>query len=229
MGSAAAMRTSRRAVEGRRTRRRVARWTVLLCVAGGSVLGGLCFLGVAPRERVSLSLAYVALAGLSVTLSLGALNLLRGRSNPVSFDLRRDLGIWTALTASAHTVVGLSVHFQGRMSWYFLAPPDQLLPGPIRLDAFGLANYAGLAAALLLLGLAGISSDRWLRRLGTTRWKRWQRLAYLAAGLTVLHGAVYQGLERRSIAGVALAAMTGAGAVAFQLAGIRQARRTGAR
>lgn len=223
------MSTPRAPVEGGRTRRRVARWAVLILVTGLTVLGGLCFLGGAARERVSLSLAYVALAGLSVTLSLGGLNLLRGRANPVSFDLRRDLGIWTALTALAHTVVGLLVHFQGRMHLYFLAPPDQLLPGPIRLDAFGLANYAGLAAALLLLGLAGVSSDRWLKRLGATRWKRWQRLAYLAAGLTVLHGAVYQWLERRSISWVALAAMMVAGAVAFQLAGTMRVRRTGAR
>ncbi len=225
---AGAMTTPRDTVEGRRTRRRVARWTVLLFVTALAVLSGLCFLGGAVRERVSLSLAYVALAGLSVTLSLGALNLLRGRTNPVSFDLRRDLGIWTAFTALAHTAAGLLVHFQGRMHLYFLAPPDQVLPGAIRLDAFGLANYAGLAAALLLLGLAGISSDRWLKRLGTTQWKRWQRLAYLAAGLTALHGAVYQWLERRAMLWVALAAMMAAGAVAFQLAGVLR-RRTGAR
>jgi methionine sulfoxide reductase heme-binding subunit len=170
---------------------------LLLLVTGLSVLGGMVLLEGQARERVSLSLAYLSLAGFSGALSLGSLNLVRRRPNPSSFDLRRDIGIWTALLALTHTVVGLTVHLQGRMSLYFLAPADQRLPGTLRLDAFGVANHAGLLALLLLVGLALISSDAWLSRLGVPVWKRWQRLAYLAAGLTVCHGTIYIILERR--------------------------------
>lgn len=171
---------------------------LLLLATGLTVLGGMAVLTGPPRERVSLSLAYLSLAGFSATLSLGALNLVRKRPNPVSFDLRRDFGIWTALLAVGHTAVGLTVHLQGRMHLYFLAPADQRLPGPLRLDGFGLANHAGLLAVLLLVGLALISRDAWLSRLGTSAWKRWQRLVYLAAGLTVCHGLGYIVIEGRA-------------------------------
>ncbi len=46
---------------------------------------------------------------------------------------------------------------------------------------------SGLAAFLLLLPLALTSTDRAVRRLGHARWKRLHRLAYVAAGLGVLH------------------------------------------
>jgi sulfoxide reductase heme-binding subunit YedZ len=130
-------------------------------------------------------------------LILGPLNILRRRPNPVSFDLRRDLGIWSAVTALAHTVVGLTVHFHGRMHLYFLAPPGAPSAAGLRIDAFGLTNHAGLIAALLLATLAGISSDWALGRLGARRWKAVQRTAYVAAGLSVAHGLVYQTLEKR--------------------------------
>jgi len=183
----------------RRFRRRVRQHLALAVGAGLVVLLGLAGLPGDGRTRLSLSLAYAAFFALIATLSLGPLRRFQGRLNPTSFDLRRDLGLWSAILALAHTAVGLTVHFRGRMTLYFLAPESQQLPGPIRLDAFGLANHSGLAAALLLAGLALISSDKWLGRLGPTRWKRWQRFALVAAGLTVVHGLAYQLLEARAI------------------------------
>jgi sulfoxide reductase heme-binding subunit YedZ len=186
---------------------------------------GVSFLDGDLRTRTSLALAWAAMAGLTATLCLGPLTLLRGRPHPVSSDLRRDLGIWTAVLALVHTGVGLTVHFRGRMHLYFLAPPDQQIPGPIRLDLFGITNHLGLIAAILLAGLALISSDRWLARLGTTRWKRWQRTAYVAVILTVVHGLVFQFLERRAaglVAGLALLILLIAVA---QILGVREHRR----
>ena len=41
------------------------------------------------RHRASMALAYAALVYLLISLWLGPWNLLRGKPNPVSFDLRR--------------------------------------------------------------------------------------------------------------------------------------------
>jgi sulfoxide reductase heme-binding subunit YedZ len=190
----------RSAVAPRVTRAR-RRWRHHLALAGASTVGTAALWSLLPgdpRPRLSLALAYIALGLLATTLILGPLNILRRRPNPVSFDLRRDLGIWSAVTALAHTVVGLTVHFHGRMHFYFLAPPGRPSLMGLRIDGFGLTNHAGLAAALLLATLAGISSDWALGRLGARRWKAVQRAAYVAGGLTVAHGLVYQALEKRS-------------------------------
>ncbi len=198
----------------------------LSCAVGAGLVVALA-LGLLPgdtRTRVSMGLAYAAMLALAVTLSLGTVNLLRRRPNPVSADLRRDIGLWAAFLAIGHTAVGLTVHFRGTMALYFLAPPEQRLPGPVRLDPFGLANHLGLAAALLLAGLALISSDAALARLGTHRWKRWQRLAYPLAVLTMLHGVVYQLLESRGAALVGLFAGLGLLILAAQGIGFRQVR-----
>src|SRR5437868_3026932 len=65
-------------------------------------------------SRLSIATAYPALFLMAVAILLGPWNVLRGRSNPVSFDLRRDLGIWAGITALLHTLVGLGVHLRGR-------------------------------------------------------------------------------------------------------------------
>lgn len=176
------------------------------------------------RERVSLATAYVALGLLAVTLSRGPLNVLRGRPNPVSFDRRRDCGIWTAVLALVHTVIGLTVHFTGRMHLYFLAPPDAPSVLGLRADPFGAANVTGLVATLLLLLLAAISNDRSLRTLGTRRWRAVQRWAYVVLGLTIAHGALYQVLEKQRVMLVGVFVLIAVSVVGVQLAGRRQFR-----
>jgi len=207
------------------------RWRHHLALAGLSAAGTACLWSLLPgdpRPRLSLALAYIALGLLAATLILGPLNLLRRRPNPVSFDLRRDLGIWSAVTALAHTAVGLTVHLHDRMHLYFLAPPRRPSLMGLRIDAFGLANHAGLIAALLLATLAGVSSDWALGRLGARRWKAVQRTAYVAAGLSVAHGLVYQGLEKRPAQFVAVLVIVASVTLLIQLQG-RRARRGGTR
>ncbi len=146
------------------------------------------------RHRLSMGTAYAGLLMLGWTLLAGPWRVLRRRPNPVSFDLRRDVGIWAGVLAVAHTAVGLTVHLRGRMWMYFFKRLD-----PIKLQntAFGAANYTGLVAALLFVMLLAISNDVSLRALGSLRWKRWQRWAYGAAILTVVHGVLFQGIEAR--------------------------------
>ena len=124
------------------------------------------------RHRLSMATAYASLAFLVASLSLGPWNVLRQRPNPVTFDLRRDVGIWAGILALLHTAIGLTVHLRGRMWMYFL---KRLHPLKIQNTQFGLANYLGLAAALLFLMLISISNDFSLRLLRTQRWKSLQR------------------------------------------------------
>jgi methionine sulfoxide reductase heme-binding subunit len=122
------------------------------------------------------------------------LNVLRGHTNPVSFDLRRDLGIWAGIMALLHTGVGLNVHLRGRPWLYFVDQHNR-----VRHDLFGFGNDTGLIAAFLFLLLLAISNDFSLRRLGTRKWKSLQRWTYLAVGLTLMHAVAYQRIERRQV------------------------------
>ncbi|MES2304433.1 MAG: ferric reductase-like transmembrane domain-containing protein [Gemmatimonadota bacterium] len=206
------------------SRRRLTRH---LCLAGGSaaiIIAAALVLPGRINERFSLGSAYLALALLVVTLALGPLNVIRSRPNPVSFNLRRDFGIWSAVLGLVHTVIGLTVHFGGRLRMYFLAQPDGRSLLGLRADPFGLANHTGLVAALLLLLLAAISNDLSLRSLGTARWRWLQRWAYLILALTILHGGLYQVLEKQRAVLVALFTVLSLVVLAVQLAGVRRHR-----
>lgn len=162
-------------------------------------MGLLLFVAVASEDpifRASMATAYVSLALFALTVAFGPLAALRGERYPVSADLRRDCGIWCAVVAIAHMVVGLQVHLRGKMWEYFVRPAKgTLLP---RIDPFGAANYAGLVAALILVALLATSNDASLRRLGTMRWRRLHALTIWALILTLLHAALYQFVEKRA-------------------------------
>ena len=169
------------------------------------------------RHRLSLSSAYAAMIFLAATLAIGPWNLLTRKPNPVSFDLRRDLGIWAGILALIHTGVGLTVHLRGRMWMYFF---KRLHPLAIQNTQFGAANYIGSISALLFILLLVISNDFSLRSLGTQRWKSLQRWTYIAAILAVAHGILFQLVEKRHLPWVIVFATIIAIAVAIQLAAI---------
>ena len=144
-------------------------------------------------EAWSFGSAYVAFLLLAISLSLGPLNLLRRRHNPVHSTLRRDFGIASGIAAIVHTLLGLQVHMGGDLSRYFLpsAPPTS------QNTAFVTANYVGLTSALVLALLVTISNNISIRRLGLPRWKKVQRTVYVAAIAAIVHGLLYQLLEKR--------------------------------
>jgi sulfoxide reductase heme-binding subunit YedZ len=175
------------------------------------------------HHRLSMATAYAGLIFLAASLWLGPWNVLRQRPNPVSFDLRRDIGIWTGILAIVHTAIGLTVHLRGRMWMYFF---KGLHPLKLQNTQFGFANFTGLVAALLFLMLLAISNDLSLRRLKTRRWKSLQRWTYVAFLLTGAHGIAYQLIEKRHIPWVLVSsAIMTAVAVAQFLAFVRVQRR----
>src|SRR5260370_22754479 len=143
-------------------------------------------------HRMSMATVYAGLILLAVSLWIGPWNVLRRRPNPVSFDLRRDIGIWTGILAILHTAIGLTVHLRGRMWMYFF---KSLHPLKLQDTQFGFANLVGLGAALLFLMLLSISNDISLRALGIRRWKSLQIWTYAALALTAAHGIAYQLVE----------------------------------
>jgi sulfoxide reductase heme-binding subunit YedZ len=140
------------------------------------------------RHRFSMATAYASLVFLAVSLWLGPWTVLRQRPNPVSFDLRRDVGIWTGILAIVHTAIGLTVHLRGLMWMHFL---DAIHPLKLQNTQFGFANFTGLGAALLFLLLLAISNDLSLRALKARRWKSLQRWTYVAFVLMGAHAIAY--------------------------------------
>lgn len=170
--------------------------------------------------RLSMATAYAATAFLCVGLIIGPLNTLGKRPNPINQYLRRDVGIWAGLLGMLHVVFGLQVHMRGKMWLYFV--PEKVQTIPLRFDAFGLSNYAGLVSTLLLLMLLAISNNMSLRGLGAVRWKRLQRSTYFAAGLAVSHGAIYQFIEGRQTGYVIILVLLTTAAITLQCAGRRR-------
>jgi methionine sulfoxide reductase heme-binding subunit len=148
-----------------------------------------------PVFRASIATAYVALGLFIITVAFGPYAALRGRRYPVSTDIRRDFGIWSALVGIVHVIVGLQVHLRGKMWEYFVRPvKGALLP---RTDAFGAANYTGLAAGLILVVLLATSNDVSLRRLGAGPWRSLHALVAWCLVLTLIHAVTYQFIEKR--------------------------------
>jgi sulfoxide reductase heme-binding subunit YedZ len=177
------------------------------------------------RFRLSLSTAYGSLALLVAVLLIGPINILRGRPNPVSTNLRRDIAIWAGTLAVLHTALGLFVHMRGKMYQYFLYPREQWgrLPHP-RFDAFGIANYTGLAATLIFALLLALSNDLSLRGFGTRRWKTLQRANYVAMILLIPHAIVYEVVEEQKARFVIASVALGLTALGLQLAGFFKTR-----
>ena len=166
--------------------------------------------------------AYAGLIFLAVSLWLGPWNVLRQLPNPISFDQRRDVGIWTGILAIAHTAIGLTVHLRGRMWMYFF---KRLHPLRLQDTQFGFANFTGLAAALLFLMLLAISNDFSLRTLKTRRWKSLQRWTYAAFALMAAHGIAYQLIEKRHVPWVLVFALVMSAVAAGQIFGFVQVQR----
>ncbi len=119
----------------------------------------------------------------------------------------------------------LTQHSEGIVS-YFFEPDDR---SRILTTSFGLANWAGLAAVVIVAALAAISSDWALRKLKAKRWKRIQRLNYILFPLVVVHAVLYGALLRLTSPYTALLGVSVVAALVGQVVGIRLWRQRNAR
>ncbi len=148
------------------------------------------------NEILTLGLGYVALLFLAVTLLIGPLNLVRKRRNPVNIDLRRDVGIWSGITALLHVVFSFQLYQNGDILGYFFTstPTGYSLPKP---DLFNMSNYTGLIATFVMVVLLFTSNQLSLRWLKGKRWKLIQRFNYLLVIMTLVHTFGYQAFNVR--------------------------------
>jgi sulfoxide reductase heme-binding subunit YedZ len=176
-------------------------------------------------SRLSFATAYPALALLAVTLGVGPFMLLTQGQMPTSLDLRRDVSIWAGITGFFHSVVGQCVHLRGRPWLYYVYEDAQNHVLLLRHDAFGFANYTGLAATFILVTLLATSNDASLRRLGTPGWKRLQRWNYGCFALTAIHCFLYQlGVEHQAVVFVTAAGVFTGLTLIIQFAGLLRRR-----
>lgn len=174
--------------------------------------------------RLAFGSAYPALILLCLTLLIGPWKMFAGQRLQISFDLRRDIGIWAGISGLFHTGVGQFVHLRGRPWLYYIYERWQEKHlQPFRHDIFGFANDTGLIAALILLALLATSNDAALRKFGTPGWKSLQRWNYGCFALAAAHTFAYQtgvggGREWFLVTSIAAVAIT----CAVQFAGWRR-------
>jgi sulfoxide reductase heme-binding subunit YedZ len=180
---------------GRSLRRRIVVHHLPFAVV--STAGFIVLVRVAGRsfaiERLASPTGDVALVLLALTLLIGPINLMLRRRNPANSYLRRDVGTWTAIWSIVHVVVGFQGHTAGAFDFvdYFIADGRPLT------NNFGMGNWTGLAATVIVVLLLVLSTDRYLRELKSRRWKDLQRLNYTLFALVVLH-AIYYGALRQT-------------------------------
>jgi sulfoxide reductase heme-binding subunit YedZ len=148
-------------------------------------------------QQFTVATGYLGLGLLAVTLLLGPAHLLLRRRNPVSSYLRRDVGAWTAICSVVHVICAGLIHVshgRGLVSSFvhFFVAED----GSALTNSFGLGNWTGLAALVIVLGLLAASSDSALRKLKARPWKWLQRLNYALFALVILHAFFYGALLR---------------------------------
>jgi sulfoxide reductase heme-binding subunit YedZ len=152
--------------------------------------GGGSFVGLNIRRFTVVS-GYVALGLLALTLLVGPANLLLRRRRPISNYLARDVGTWAATFSVVHVLFGLEVH-----STITDPLPMFVRDGSPMTNSFGLANWTGLAATVIVVGLLAISSDFVLGKLKARTWKNLQRLNYALFALVIAHAFFYGAVLR---------------------------------
>jgi sulfoxide reductase heme-binding subunit YedZ len=130
-------------------------------------------LGANPIDHLTDTLGVWALRLLLASLAMTPLRILFGLSWPIG--LRRLLGLFAFAYAALHFAVWALVdHY---LNWGQMA--GDIVKRPY--------ITVGMLALLLLVPLAVTSTSGMVRRLGAARWRWLHRLAYVVAGLAVLH------------------------------------------
>lgn len=151
------------------------------------------------RWRLGVTLADTALLLLAFALMIGPIRVLRGGRPATHLPVRRRVGVVAGLAGLTHLVIGLSVHGDLSEPWmsFVTGWPSRADPVPITVSYLVLANWLGLAVAILLLVLVATSNRSMMRRLRAVRWKRVQRVSYVVLAGVAVHAIFYQRVEQR--------------------------------
>lgn len=110
-------------------------------------------------QQLTVATGYLGVGLLGITLLLDPANLLLGWRNPVSSYLRRDVGIWAAVFGVLHVTLAVLIHVShgsgvaATVLHFFIGENGAPLT-----NSFGLGNWTGLAALVIVVALLATSA-----------------------------------------------------------------------
>jgi DMSO/TMAO reductase YedYZ heme-binding membrane subunit len=175
-------------------------------------------------DRLSIFSAYLCLYLFTAALLVGPLKVWRSGQPLLNNHLRRDIGIWGGLAGLLHfwlaNVLAMTWEYVGIFVENASAPPS----AAVRDQLYLWGTILGYVVAVVILVLLTLSSDRMLRRVGKSWWKRLQRLSYVAFIATVAHAFAFQVLESRPSPWIILVAVVTLAVVSLQIIGLLKVR-----
>ena len=177
-------------------------------------------------DRFSIVSAYVCCGFFAIALLIGPAQAIRTGKPSTNNYLRRDIGVWAALTGLMHLVTATGLSMTTSYMDAYVNVGDRVPSDGIRAQLFTWGSILGFIVGVVFLMLLALSSNLAMRLLGIRVWKNLQRMSYLAFSLSVAHGLAFQVLESRER--ILIAVVIGAATVilAAQLAGARAVRRS---
>jgi sulfoxide reductase heme-binding subunit YedZ len=148
-------------------------------------------------DRLSIVSAYLCLVLLGAALLIGPYHAFRQGRPLANTCIRRDIGIWGALSGLIHFYLAnlLSMNYE-YLGIYVEAAP--VPPSPeIRSELYSWGTISGYVIAVLFIVLLALSNDWAMRKIGLKWWKRIQRVSYVGFLLTCVHAFLFQILESR--------------------------------
>jgi DMSO/TMAO reductase YedYZ heme-binding membrane subunit len=151
----------------------------------------------AVADQLSIVSAYLCLFLLGVALLIGPFHAIR-KGKPLAHSyIRRDIGVWAALTGLLHfylaNVLSMNYEYLGVYVENASAPPSAAM----RSNLYSWGTILGYVIAVLFVVLLTVSNDWMARIIGLKWWKRIQRVSYLGFILTCIHAFAFQILESR--------------------------------
>lgn len=188
-------------------------------IAAATVAAGAAAPPGAALDRASLTLSWACLLCFAGALLIGPLHVLRSGRVPVNHLLRRDLGIWSAVTGLIHLAISFKISMTPDYMQLYVYGAEAWPAPELRRRMYSWAVIGSLVVAALFLLLLLLSNNLSLRWLGPAWWKRLQRTSYVAFALTVAHSVAFQVIESRTAVLIAALALVTLGVVAAQIRG----------
>lgn len=168
----------------------------------GATLAALALAGLAgptttAPDRLSIATAWLCFGFLVAALAIGPRQALRTGRPVLNHLVRRDLGIWAAVTGLLHLGFATVVVMTPAYFATYIRLDGEGLPGAAGWIGTG-SIVAGYVVGLAFLVLLALSNNASLRRLGPDRWKRVQRWAVGIFVATAAHGVIFQVIEGRT-------------------------------
>jgi sulfoxide reductase heme-binding subunit YedZ len=169
--------------------------TIVVCLGAAAAIGP----SAAAADRLSIVSAYLCLVLLGAALLIGPMHAFRKGRPLANSYIRRDIGIWAALSGLMHfylaNVLAMNYEYLGIYVENAPVPPS----AEIRRELYSWGVILGYVIAVLFIVLLALSNDWIVQKVGLKWWKRIQRVSYLGFLFTSAHAFAFQALESREV------------------------------